>query len=76
MLYNKAYNNIMEGYKSIKTVSRLFYPRNFNLSSEFIQAFQKEYKRLKALNVDDKRIIQKIIKALPFHKASDSDETN
>lgn len=76
MLYNKAYNTIMENYKSIRTVSRLFYPRNFNLSPEFIQAFQKECKRLKALNIDDRRIIQKISKALPFHKASDSDNTD
>lgn len=74
MLYNKAFNNIMESYKSIKTVSRLFYPRNFNLSPEFVQAFQKECKRLKALNIDDKRIIQKISKALPFHKSTDTED--
>jgi len=64
----------MESYKSIKTVSRLFYPRNFNLSPEFVQAFQKECKRLKALNIDDKRIIQKISKALPFHKSTDTED--
>jgi hypothetical protein len=76
MLYNKAYSTLMENYRSIKTVTRLFYPRNFNLSAEFIQAFQKEYRRLKTLNIDDKRIIQRITKALPFHKASDTDDTN
>lgn len=47
--------------------NRLFYPRNFSLSEEFLAAFNKEYNRLKALKIDDKRILQKITKALQFH---------
>ena len=76
MLYKETYCRLMENYRSIKTVTRLFYPRNFNLSKEFIQAFQKEYRRLKSLNIDDRRIIQRITKALPFHKASDTDASD
>jgi hypothetical protein len=45
----------------------MFYPRNFNLSSEFINSFKKEVKRLKAENVADKDILRKITKALHFH---------
>jgi len=68
MLFDKNYNFIMESFKSIKTIHRLFYPRNFNLSEEFINSFRKEYARLKSMNIDDRRILQKMIKALPFHK--------
>ena len=57
----------MENYSSIKVTSRLFYPRNFNLSEEFIQAFRREYARLRAFGIDDKRILGKLIKALHFH---------
>jgi hypothetical protein len=64
--YNKV-NTILENYSSIITKSRMFYPRNFNLSSEFINSFKKEVKRLKAENVADKDILRKITKALHFH---------
>jgi hypothetical protein len=70
MLYDKTYNLLMENFRSIKTVSRLFYPRNFSLSEEFIKAFNKEYSRLKSMKIDDKRILQKMTRALPFHKDS------
>jgi len=66
-MFNKKAKTILENYGSIKTVTRLFYPRNFNLSPEFVQAFKREYTRLKSMNIDDKRIIQKIAKALHFH---------
>jgi hypothetical protein len=45
----------------------MFYPRNFNLSKEFVQAFKKEVDRLKAEKVSEKDIIRKITKALNFH---------
>jgi hypothetical protein len=64
--YKKA-NNLLENYGSILTKSRIFYPRNFNLSQEFVKAFKKEVQRLKAENVSDKDILRKITKALNFH---------
>lgn len=70
MLFDKNYNIFLESFRSIKTIHRLFYPRNFNLSEEFVNAFRKEYARLKSLNIDDRRILQKMVKALPFHKDS------
>ncbi|NBO99141.1 MAG: hypothetical protein EBU90_03305 [Proteobacteria bacterium] len=66
-MFNKKAQSILENYGSIKTVTRLFYPRNFNLSDEFINAFRKEYARLKSLGIDDKRILLKLNKALHFH---------
>jgi hypothetical protein len=65
--FYKSANSILEGYGSILTKSRIFYPRNFALSNEFIGAFKKEVKRLKAENVPEKEIIRKITKALYFH---------
>lgn len=73
MFYNKTYKAILENYKSIKTITRHFYPRNFTLSDEFVKAFQKECARLRSLNIDDRRIIQKITKALPFHKQNSAE---
>lgn len=67
MSFNNKAQKILENYKSIKTVSRLFYPRNFNLSPEFIVAFKREFSRLRSLNISDKQIIHKIAKALQFH---------
>jgi hypothetical protein len=45
----------------------MFYPRNFNLSPEFVNAFKKEVTRLKAEKVSDRDILRKITKALHFH---------
>ena len=64
--YKKA-NSILENYGSILTKSRMFYPRNFSLSKEFINAFKKEVARLKAENIGEKDIVRKITKALAFH---------
>lgn len=67
MKFNQKAKQILEGYGSIKVTSRLFYPRNFSLSDEFIQAFRREYARLRGLGIDDKRILGKLTKALHFH---------
>jgi hypothetical protein len=65
--FDNTYETLLEGYQSMLIKNRLFYPRNFNLTEEFLTAFKKEYSRLKALNIDDRRIMQKITKALQFH---------
>lgn len=67
MKFYKKANSILEGYGSILTKSRMFYPRNFALSAEFLSAYKKEVARLKAENVSDKDIVRKITKALHFH---------
>jgi len=65
--YNQVDSIIKENYKSIPIKSRIFYPRNFELSQEFIKAFKKEVMRLKGENVSEKDIIRKITRALNFH---------
>lgn len=68
MKFNKQVNSIIkENYKSIPIKTRMYYPRNFALSQEFIKSFKKEVTRLKAENVSEKDIIRKITRALNFH---------
>jgi len=67
VIFNKKYQAILENYGSIKTVNRIFYPRNFNLSLEFVSAFKKEFCRLQSIGIDKKRILSKMNKALHFH---------
>jgi hypothetical protein len=66
--FNKQVNSIInENYKSIPIKTRMYYPRNFALSPEFIKSFKKEVTRLKAENVSEKDIIRKLTRALNFH---------
>ena len=66
--FNKNLNDIYEeNINSIKTVRRQFYPRNFELSSEFVDAFKNEYKRLLEGGQRPKALLEKINKALKFH---------
>jgi hypothetical protein len=56
-----------ENINSIKTTRRMFYPRNFDLSEDFINAFKLEYKRLLEGGQRPKALLEKINKALKFH---------
>lgn len=56
-----------ENLNSIKTVRRQFYPRNFELSQEFVDAFKVEYKRLLQGGQKPKALLEKMNKALKFH---------
>lgn len=67
MFYKKANSLIKESYKSIPIRSRMYYPRNFALSPEFVKSFKREVERLKAENVSERDIIRKLTKALNFH---------
>jgi hypothetical protein len=44
--FNEKYDELLESFKSIKTIRREFYPKNFRLSEEFVKAFRNEYRRL------------------------------
>jgi hypothetical protein len=57
----------MEGFKSIKTIKREFYPKNFKLSEDFVSAFKNEYKRLVDEGLEPKKALIRINKALLFH---------
>jgi len=55
------------GFGYIKQTKKLFYPRKFNLSEEFVSAFKKEVSRLKTEGHNTRHILQKLNKALMFH---------
>jgi len=65
--FNKHYKKILENFESITYRKRLFYPRNFKLSEEFVKAFRTELKRLADEGHSPKLILDKIAKALVFH---------
>jgi hypothetical protein len=56
-----------ENINSIKTTRRQFYPRNFELSEDFVNAFKAEYRRLAESGQRPKALLEKINKALKFH---------
>lgn len=65
--FNKKLQQIEEAFTPIKTVKRSFYPRNFQLSEDFVNAFKLEYKRLLDEGVDPAKVLSRISKALLFH---------
>jgi hypothetical protein len=65
--FDQKLNEISEGFKPIKTVKKTFYPRNFQLSEEFVGSFRKEYKRLVDEGIDPIKALNRITKALLFH---------
>ena len=65
--FNKAFKQIEENFKPIRTIKRAFYPRNFQLSEEFVNAFRGEYKRLIDEGIQPNKALSRITKALLFH---------
>ena len=59
------YDELCEGYLTLKT--RMFYPRNLELSKEFVEAFRREYARLTESGENKKNLHSRISKALRFH---------
>lgn len=65
--FDKTVSQIKENFTPIKTVRRSFYPRNFQLSEEFVSSFKREYKRLVDEGVNPNKALGRITKALLFH---------
>jgi hypothetical protein len=65
--FDKTISQIEENFTPIKTVKRSFYPRNFQLSEEFVSSFKREYKRLVDEGVVPNKALGRITKALLFH---------
>lgn len=65
--FNQKIESLSENYKSIKYTKREFYPKNFNLSEDFVNAFRKEYRRLIDEGLEPKKALIKLNKALLFH---------
>jgi hypothetical protein len=66
----KKFDSLCETFGVIKQTKKIMYPRQIQLSEEFIQALKNEYFRMK-LEEDTERPVknrgQKFIKALQFH---------
>jgi len=60
----KASKVLNEQFKSIKHTKRVFYPRNFNVSDEFINALKKEFVKHKTTKAE---FLVRLKKALDFH---------
>lgn len=67
MNFNDKCEELLEGFKYIKTVKKEFYPKNFRLSEDFVKSFKTEYKRLVDEGVHPRIALARINKALMFH---------
>jgi hypothetical protein len=65
--FDKEIEQLSENYEPIKHVKRSFYPRNFQLSEDFVTSFKREYKRLIDEGLDSNKALARINKALLFH---------
>ena len=63
----KKLDQVLEGYKPIPMKSRMFYPRGFKLSENFVNAFHQEYDRLVGEGLNPKNLLERFGKALRFH---------
>ena len=61
----KNYDKLCERYMTRQV--RSFYPRKFELSTEFLDAFKLEYSRLVEGGQNKKTLLERIRKALSFH---------
>ena len=63
----KKIDKLVEGYKPIP-MKRMFYPRKFNLSEDFVNAFHREYDRLVGEGQNPKSLVERFGKAMRFHQ--------
>ena len=61
----KDYDTLCERYMTRQV--RSFYPRKFELSTEFIDAFKVEYSRLAKSGQNRRTLLERMRKALSFH---------
>jgi 3-methyladenine DNA glycosylase AlkC len=67
------FDELCEGFGVIKQTKRILYPKQIQLSEEFLQALRNEYYRMKLeedLEQPVKDRPQKFLKALQFHLTS------
>ena len=57
----------MEQYGMIKKEQRMFYPKNFNLSEDFLKALKTEIALQEKAGIDANKFAQKLNRALQFH---------
>ena len=59
-------DGVLEGYKPVR-LGRMFYPRNFQLSEDFINSFHREYDRLVGEGQNSRSLVERFGKAMKFH---------
>ena len=59
-------DGVLEGYKPVR-LGRMFYPRNFQLSEDFINSFHREYDRLVGEGQNARSLVERFGKAMKFH---------
>ena len=63
------FQQLLESYGMLTRQQRLFYPRNFNLSSQFIDSLKKEMELQSKAGMDPDLFARKLNKALQFYIA-------
>jgi hypothetical protein len=63
------FQQLLESYGMLTIQQRLFYPRNFNLSPEFIASLKKEMARQSKTGIEPDLFARKLNKALQFYIA-------
>lgn len=63
------FQQLLESYGMLTRQQRLFYPRNFNLSSQFIENLKKEMELQSKAGMDPDLFARKLNKALQFYIA-------
>ena len=63
------FQQLLESYGMLTTQQRLFYPRNFDLSPEFIASLKKEMARQSKTGIEPDLFARKLNKALQFYIA-------
>jgi len=59
-------DHVLEGYRPIPS-KKVYYPRNLNLSEDFVNSFHREYDRLVGEGINPKSLVERFGKALRFH---------
>lgn len=63
------FQQLLEAYGMMTKQQRLFYPRNFKLSEQFIQALKKEMVLQGKAGLEPEQFAKKLNKALEFYIA-------
>lgn len=63
------FQQLLESYGMMTKQQRLFYPRNFKLSEQFIQALKKELALQHRAGLEPEQFARKLNKALEFYIA-------
>jgi len=61
------FQQLMESYGLIKQEKRMFYPRDFNLTKDFLKALTKELEVQEKAGITPEKFAHKLNRALQWH---------